>query len=107
MTAPLQTAFAAAAPEKIARIAGRIVVFADGTRTLDPLARRVDRLTRGAVARLVAAPAFAKAKAGSGHVLAYPGGLAAEAVQVVKLPRRPTRTVSPSRFVLDGSPTTQ
>ena len=30
MTAPLQTAFAAAEPEKIAGIAGRIAVFADG-----------------------------------------------------------------------------
>ncbi len=57
---------------------------------LEPLAKRVDRLTRGAVGRLIASAAFAKAKAGSGHVLAHPGGLAAEAVQVVKLPRRPT-----------------
>ena len=31
-----------------------------------------------------------KAKAGSGHVLAYPAGLVAEAVQVVKLPKRPS-----------------
>ena len=54
---------------------------------LDPLARRVDRLTRGAVGRLVASEFFTKAKAGSGHVLAHPTGLAAEAVQVVKLPR--------------------
>jgi leucyl aminopeptidase len=90
VTAPLQTAFVAGAPEKIAGIEGRIVVFADAEGTLDPLARRVDRLTRGAVARLRAGLAFAKAKAGSGHVLAWPGGLAAEAVQVVKLPRRPT-----------------
>jgi leucyl aminopeptidase len=66
------------------------VVFAEGEGTLDPLARRVDRLTRGAVGRLVASPAFARAKAGSGHVLAWPGGLAAEAVQVVKLPKKPT-----------------
>jgi leucyl aminopeptidase len=92
VTAPLQTAFAAAAPDEIARIPGRIVVFAEGAGSLDPLARRVDRLTRGAVGRLVGASAFAKAKAGSGHVLAWPGGLAAEAVQVVKLPRRPTST---------------
>ena len=55
---------------------------------LDPLARRLDRLTRGAIGRLIASDAFAKAKAGSGHVLAHPAGIAAEAVQVVKLPRR-------------------
>ncbi|HRO11446.1 leucyl aminopeptidase [Amaricoccus sp.] len=90
MTAPLQTAFVAAEPEKIARIPGRLVVFADEAGTLDPLARRVDRLTRGALGRLRAGADFARAKAGSGHVLAWPGGLAAEAVQVVKLPKRPT-----------------
>jgi leucyl aminopeptidase len=88
VTAPLQTVFTAAAPEKIADTPGRLVVFADGAGTLDPLARRLDRLTRGAVGRLVGSEAFGKAKAGSGHVLAYPLGVAAEAVQVVKLARR-------------------
>ncbi len=90
VTAPLQTVFAAAEPEKIAEISGRIVVFAAGEGTLDPLARRVDRLCKGAVGRLIASDGFAKAKAGSGHVLAHPGGVAAEAVLVVKLPRKPT-----------------
>jgi leucyl aminopeptidase len=87
VTAPLQTAFAAADAGKIPEIPGRIALFADGS-ALDPLGRRVDRQTRGAVHRLLASDAFAKAKPGSGHVLAHPAGLAAEAVQVVKLPRR-------------------
>jgi leucyl aminopeptidase len=90
VTAPLQTAFVAADPAKIAEIPGRIAIFAAGDGGLDPLARRVDRLTRGAVGRLVASRAFVKAKAGSGHVLAHPAGLAAEAVLVVKLPRKPS-----------------
>ena len=90
MTAPLQTAFVAAEPAKIAEIPGRIAIFAAAEGGLEPLARRVDRLTRGAVARLVASPAFVKAKAGSGHVLAHPAGLAAEALLVVKLPKKPT-----------------
>ena len=89
MTAPLQTVFAAADANEIAGIAGRIVLFADGAGGLDPLARRVDRLTRGALGRLLASPGFGRAKAGSGHVLAHPAGLAAEAVQVVKLSRKP------------------
>lgn len=89
MTAPLQAVFAPAESEKIAAIEGRIAIFADSGAALDPLARRVDRLTRGAVGRLVASDAFARAKAGSGHVLAWPGGLAAEAVMVVKLGRKP------------------
>ena len=90
MTAPLQTDFVAAVPSKIAGAAGRLVVFAAGEGRLEALARRVDRLARGAVGRLVASDAFGRAKAGSGHVLAFPPGLAAEAVLVVKLPARPT-----------------
>jgi leucyl aminopeptidase len=90
VTAPLQTAFADVEPAAIAAIGGRIAVFVAGPGPLDPLLRRLDRLTRGAIGRLAASPAFARAKPGSGHVLAHPAGLAAEALQVVKLPRRPT-----------------
>jgi len=90
VTAPLQTDFVAAVPSKIAGAAGRLVVFAAGEGRLEALARRVDRLARGAIGRLVASDAFGRAKAGSGHVLAFPPGLAAEAVLVMKLPARPT-----------------
>jgi leucyl aminopeptidase len=90
VTAPLQTVFTAAAPDEIAETTGRLVAFATDGAPLDPLTRRLDRLTRGALGRLVGSDAFAKAKAGSGHVLAFPPGVAAEAVQVVKLPRRPS-----------------
>ena len=90
MTAPLQTAFAEADPVDIATIAGRLVVFTEETGTLGPLTRKVDRLTKGAVSRLVGSPAYAKAKAGSGHALAFPAGLAAESLLVVKLPRKAT-----------------
>ena len=64
MTAPLQTAFVAAAPDEIARISGGSWFLPTGAGTLDPLARRVDRLTRGAVARLLASPAFAQGEGG-------------------------------------------
>jgi leucyl aminopeptidase len=90
VTTPLQTVFAVADPAKIAGTAGRLVVFADAAGGLDALGRRVDRLARNGVSRLVSSESFAKAKPGSGQVLAFPPGLAAEAVQVVKLPRRPT-----------------
>jgi leucyl aminopeptidase len=65
------------------------VVFVTPEGSLDPLARRVDRLSRKAVSRLVESEAFGKAKAGDGFTIGYPSGLAAEAVQVIKLPRRP------------------
>jgi leucyl aminopeptidase len=90
MTAPLETTFVAADAETIGGIEGRIAVFADPAGSLDALARRVNRLSRGAIARLAESRAFAKMKPGEGHVLSMPAGLAAEAVLVVKLPRRPS-----------------
>jgi len=62
---------------------GRIVVFADTT--LDAAARKVDRLTRGALARALASPAFGALKPGEALDLAFPSGLAAAAVQMVRL----------------------
>ena len=90
MTAPLQTDFQAADPAAIADIEGRVALFLAEDGSMDPLARRVDRLTRGAVKRLAESGAFAKAKTGSGETLAWPAGMRAEAIMVVKLPRRPT-----------------
>jgi leucyl aminopeptidase len=49
------------------------------------LFRAVDAATGGALSRLTASDAYGRAKPGSGHALAHPAGLAAEAVQVVKL----------------------
>ena len=90
MTAPLQTTFVATAPDNYATLSGRIAVVLDGSTPLDPLLRKLNRAMGGAIRRLVESPAFAKAKPGSGHLLAFPGGIAAEAVLVVKLPRKPT-----------------
>ncbi len=90
MTAPLETTFAEADTVEIAQIPGRVVVFLEEAGALTPLARRVDRLAKGALARLAASDAFARAKAGAGVTLAFPAGLAAEALLVVKLPRKPT-----------------
>ena len=90
MTTPLQTAFADVEEADIAGIAGRLVVFVEETGALPPLARKVDRLAKGALARLAASEAFAKAKTGSTHALSFPAGLAAEALLVVKLPKKAT-----------------
>jgi leucyl aminopeptidase len=90
VTAPLQTAFVATAPDNYATLSGRIAVLADGSTPLDPLIRKLNRAMGGALLRLIESPAFVRAKAGSGHLLAWPGGIAAEAVMVVKLPKKPT-----------------
>jgi len=66
---------------------GRVAVIVGEDGKLDRLARRVNRLTKGAVARLVAAEAFTKMKPGQVTTLAYPVGMAAEAVDIVRLSR--------------------
>jgi len=88
MTTPLQPDFAALDLDAIAGAEGRVAVLVDETGKLDRGARRVNRLTRGALARLVESDRFAKAKDGEAISMAYPAGLAAEAVLVVKLARR-------------------
>jgi leucyl aminopeptidase len=73
--------------EEIATAPGRVVIFADPEGKLDTGARRVNKLMRGAVLRLIESPQFEKLKAGDATTLAYPVGMAAEAVDVVRLPR--------------------
>jgi len=74
--------------DAIAEAEGRVVVFAEGPERLDQAARRVNRLTRGALMRLLESAAWGKAKAGETRSLAFPAGLAAETLVVVKLPRK-------------------
>lgn len=93
MTHPLPIRFAPTDPAALAAFAGRIALIvpetagAEGAR-LAAEARTINRATRGALARFLASDAFAKLKAGEAADLAWPAGLAAEAVQVVKLPAR-------------------
>ena len=67
---------------------GRIVIIVTPEGKLDPSARRANRLTKGAVARLVASDRFSKAKSGQVISLAWPTGLAAEALDVLVLDRK-------------------
>ena len=88
MSHPIRIDFAATDLEALASRPGRLAVLGDPGQPLSPAARRLDRLTRGAVARAVASEAFARLKAGDGLELTYPGGLAADAVQVIRLPKK-------------------
>jgi leucyl aminopeptidase len=74
--------------DAIADASGRIVVFVPADGKLDQAARRVNRLTKKALERFAAGKAFADMKEGDSHDLSYPAGLAAEAVQIVRLERR-------------------
>jgi leucyl aminopeptidase len=88
MTKPVSLEFSATDLDAIAGFEGRVALVVDVSGKLDPAARRINRLTKGAVARLVESEGFEKLKEGDTRVLAYPAGMAAEAVQVVKLARR-------------------
>lgn len=78
--------FAAFDPAALVAHPGRVVVFADAG--LDAQARRVDKLARGALSRALASPGWAALKPGEGMDLAFPAGLAACAVHLIRLPRR-------------------
>jgi leucyl aminopeptidase len=84
---PVQFAFEETQLNEIAKTEGRIAIFVPQEGNLDQGARRINRLTRGAVERLREQKGET---ASNGDVvsLAFPAGLAAEAVDVVMLPRR-------------------
>jgi len=77
--------FAAADAADLATHSGRVAGFADTE--LDPWAKRLDRLTRGALRRAVASEAWSKLKPGEAMELAFPAGLAAQSLQLIRLPR--------------------
>ncbi len=87
MTRPAELSFVEPDLDRIAQARGRVgVLIGEGGR-MDRAARRVDRLTRGALKRLVAGKAWSRLKPGESVSLAWPAGLAAEALDVVLLPR--------------------
>jgi len=67
---------------------GRVVVLAEPGERLAPAARALDRKCRGAISRAAASEAFAKLEPGEALDLAFPAGLAAEAVVLLRLARR-------------------
>ncbi len=72
----------------LAEAKGRIVAFAGKEGALSPAARRLDRLMKGALSRFAASDAFAALKPGDAQDFAWPAGLAAQSVQLVRLDRR-------------------
>lgn len=74
--------------EALAAQTARIVLLVDGEAPASLGARRIDRLTRGALRRLMASEGWKKVKPGESVDLVFPPGLACEAVQVLRLPRK-------------------
>jgi leucyl aminopeptidase len=89
MTTPISLAFSDTDLDALKETGGKLAVIVPPDGKLDPAARRLNRLTRGALERLVAAERFEKAKEGDVVQMVFPCGLAAEALLVLKLSRRP------------------
>ncbi|WP_415920446.1 leucyl aminopeptidase [Tateyamaria sp. SN6-1] len=79
--------FAATDLAAIGEATGRVAVVVDPEGRMGQSARRVNRLTKGALKRFVESDAFAKMSAGKVTTLAWPVGMAAMAVDVLCLPR--------------------
>ena len=88
MSHPVPIQFQPVDLEILTTATGRIAVVAEAGTPLSPAARKLDRALRGALSRFLGSDAFAALKPGDAQDLAYPAGLAADALQVVRLPRR-------------------
>ncbi len=75
--------------DAIAQTEGRVAILIPADGKMSPAARRANRLTKGAVARLVESERFSKVKSGNVISLAWPAGMVAEALDILVLPRRP------------------
>ncbi|NCO86274.1 MAG: leucyl aminopeptidase [Rhodobacterales bacterium] len=90
MTDVAQIAFRDMDMGAVAQATGRVAVLVPEDGRLDPAARRINVLTRKALARLTESARWRDCAPGDLVELAFPAGLAAEALLVVKLPRKPT-----------------
>ncbi|MHA6323565.1 leucyl aminopeptidase [Roseivivax sp. CAU 1753] len=77
--------------EALDSVTGRVAVCVSPDGTMSPGARRLNRLSKGAVKRAVEGDRFEKAKIGEVLSLGYPAGMAAEAIDIVKLSRAPAQ----------------
>jgi len=84
MTTPIQPAFVETNPDSIAEYGGNLVVFVTPNGRIEPIGRRVNTLSKGAVARFVLSEDFGKMVQGDTYTLSYPAGLQATAVIVLK-----------------------
>ncbi|MCK0143488.1 leucyl aminopeptidase [Aliiroseovarius sp. F20344] len=88
MTSPILPSFTDINLDAIGTHSGRVVVVLSEPGKLHPAARRVNKLMRGALVRFAESDAFEKMKDGDTQDIAWPTGLQAEAVQVVRLSPR-------------------
>ena len=92
MPKPLPIQFQATDLETLATAKGRIAVLADADQPGSPGFKRLDRFTKGALARAASSEAFGKLKPGEAMDLAFPPGISADAVQLIRLGKKADQT---------------
>jgi leucyl aminopeptidase len=88
MTAPTPLTVIETVLDDMAEKTGRIAICVTPEGQLDPAARRLNRLSKGAIARATEAQTWQDAPEGTVTSLAYPAGLAAEAIDILKISKR-------------------
>ncbi|MDR6265138.1 leucyl aminopeptidase [Roseobacter sp. N2S] len=88
MTSPISPVFVETNLDLIGAFEGKIVCFLTPAGGLDPLARRVNKLARGVLARFSESAAFEEMKIGAVQVLDFPANIAAKAIVIVKIGRK-------------------
>ncbi len=88
MSQPTEIQFQETDLETIAQAMGRVALIIDPEAGRSPCARRINRLTKGALDRAIGSEAFGKLKAGDTMELAYPAGMECEALSLVVLPKK-------------------
>lgn len=87
MAKPVSISFHETDTNTISEAEGRVAVFVNSDGRMDKATRKINSLTKGALARLIEAKSET-ADPSVVHTIAYPNGMTAEAVDVVFLPRR-------------------
>ncbi|MEM6890735.1 MAG: leucyl aminopeptidase [Pseudomonadota bacterium] len=87
MTALTPVSFSSLDLEQFAEHKGRIAINVDPEGRMDTAARRLNRLSKGALKRAIEARVADGMREGQDFTLAYPAGMAAEAIDVVCLAR--------------------
>ncbi|EDZ47336.1 leucine aminopeptidase protein [Rhodobacterales bacterium Y4I] len=77
-------------PKALAEMTGRVAVMVTPEGSMDQAARSANRLSKGAIARLIGSEGFKKSKTGDVISVSWPAGMQAEALDVLVLPRKLT-----------------
>lgn len=88
MTLATPIHFQATDLDALATAAGRVAIIVTPEGEMNPPARRANKLTRGAVVRLIESAGFSKVKSGQIVTLNWPVGMVAEALDILVLDKR-------------------